>query len=317
MSARRSLGSMAAGGALFALLADLALAQGPSFVPRPPVSQTQEYETSLEEYDALKMQANGGTKHTAATIPDWRGVWSRQIRGPVFSFDESAGRNPDLTGPYGNVSASLTPKYLADYQNEVKVVKEGRDWDRLSYCLPAGFPRWLTEPWLREFIATPDQTWLIHEQINEIRRIYTDGRPHLPVGDLGPQWMGESVGFWDGDTLVVHTTNLKAGWYQRGQPAYSFETSTVERWRKIDTESMLVEVTVYDPAALAKPWHAEFNYRRNMDPNVRVQYNSCVEGNNIVRRSDGGGTFVLPGNPAYRDPNSFGIPDVAMDTLPQ
>lgn len=295
-----------------------AAGQGVQIAPpaRQPISQVQEYKTSVEEYEALKKKANGGTKHTVATLPDWSGVWGRRARGPIFSFDDSAGVNPDLPG-YGKASASLTPKYLADYQNEVKIVKEGREWDRLSYCLPTGFPRWMTEPWAREFIPTVGVTYLIHEQINEIRRIYTDGRDHAPAGEQGPLWMGDSIGFWDKDTLVIHTINLKAGWYQRGQPAYSFKTTTVEQWRKIDPNTILAKITVYDPASLLKPWHAEFTYTRSQDRNARVQYNSCVEGNNTVRRPDGGGTYVFPGEPGYHDPNTFGIPDVALDTLPQ
>jgi hypothetical protein len=46
-------------------------------------------------------------------------------------------------------------------------------------CAP-GYPRWLTEPFLREFVVTPDQTWLINEMVNDIRRIYTDGCDHTP-----------------------------------------------------------------------------------------------------------------------------------------
>lgn len=284
--------------------------------PLTPISQVQEYNTSWEEYQALKKKANGGTKHTPLTIPDWSGVWERKIRGFIFAFDDTGGPLEGMRG-YAKASAQLTPKYKADYERVLADLKVGREWDRLSYCLPTGFPRWLSEPWLREFITTPNQTWLSHEQINETRRIYTDGRDHVPEADAIPLWLGDSIGFWDKDTLIIHTNHVKAGYYQRGQPAYSFQTTTVERWRKIDANTIEAKVTVYDPPSLVKPWHAVFYYGRTSIPNARVIYNACEENNNVVRGKDGGSQMIFPGDPGYRDPSSFGIPEVAMDTLPQ
>ena len=137
-----------------------------------------------------------------------------------------------------------------------------------------------------------------------------------PDEDAIPLWLGDSIGFWDEDTLVIHTTHLKAGTYQRGQPAYSFQISTTEQWRKIDPDTMEVKITVYDPPALQKPWHAVFQYGRVQDPDVRVNYNACEENNNIVRLPEGSSNFILPGEPDYQDPSTFGIPEVTWDTLP-
>ena len=88
-------------------------------------------------------------------------------------------------------------------------MKRGIEWDPISTCAPPGHPRWLTEPFLREFVATPDQTWLINEMVNDIRRVYTDGRDHVPEEDRYPLYNGDSIGFWDGDRLVIHTNQLQ------------------------------------------------------------------------------------------------------------
>lgn len=281
-----------------------------------PASPLAEYETSWDEYMALKEKANGGTKHTYETLPDWRGVWRVTPFIPhAFDFSMTEDRE-DLPGTK-KTTAELTPKYAADYEQHIEDIKAGLGWDRISYCLPAGFPRWLTEPFSREFIPTPDQTWLSHEQVNETRRVYTDGRGHVPDDFAIPLWLGDSIGFWDDDTLVIHTMNLKAGTYQRGQPAYSFETSTVEQWRMIDNTTMLVKITVYDPPALQKPWRAEFTYSVNRDPDIRVDYNSCEENNMVVRKPNGEATILLPGDPGYHNPTTFGIPEVTWDTLPE
>jgi hypothetical protein len=67
--------------------------------------------------------------------------------------------------------------------------------------------------------------------VNDVRRVYTDGRGHTPEDDAYPSWNGDTIGFWDGDVLVAHTTYLMKGQYQRGvQPNYSEKTTVVERW---------------------------------------------------------------------------------------
>jgi hypothetical protein len=277
-----------------------------------------EYKTSVEEYDALKARANGGTKHTAATLPDWRGIWRRDIpQGMLLSYDTDNGSEPRLDKSYAKSGASLTPKYKAAFDAKVARIKKGIEWDRTSYCLPSGMPAWLGRLWLREFILTPEQTWMPYEQMQEMRRVYTDGRGHVSEKIAIPLWEGDSIGFWAGDTLVIHTTHMKAGDYSRGQPDFSYKVTTVEQWRKADPDHMEAKITVYDPDSLTKPYHATFRYGRIKDPDVRVDYNSCEEGNNAVRTAEGGTDYVLPGEPGYRDPDTLGIPEVALDSRPQ
>jgi hypothetical protein len=233
----------------------------------------------------------------------------------IFNFREGTPHRTDIQG-YPAPWPELKPKYLAAYEAKIQGIKDGKEWDRLSWCLPAGFPRWLAEPWLREFIVTPDETWMSHEQVNETRRIYTDGRGHGPEEDAMPLWLGDSIGFWAGDTLIVHTTHLKAGQYQRGNPDYSFLTSTVERVRKVAPDVIEDTITVYDPDSLTKPFRTTFHYRK-LKGDVRVNYASCEEGNNTYQTDDGKPNERVPGEKGYRDPDTFGIPAVALDTLPK
>jgi hypothetical protein len=235
----------------------------------------------------------------------------------MFSFNTDHGVHPDLGAPYGANSAMLKPKYKAAYDEKVKNITKGIEWDRLSYCLPVGMPRWLASPFPREFIITPEQSWLIHEQLQEIRRIYTDGRGHVPDDVAIPLWQGDSIGFWDGDALVIHTKHMKAGEYARGQPAYSFKTTSVEVMRRLDANTIETKITVYDTDSLERPYQATFRFSKMTDPDLRINYNSCEEGNNAVQTPEGGTTFILPGESGYRDPTTFGIPDVALDSLPE
>jgi hypothetical protein len=256
-----------------------------------------QYATSWDEYTALKAQAHGGTKMTWAKLPDWTGVWSRQASAGL-SFDPRQKSMAETT-------AVLTPAYKALHEKKVADYKKGIEWDQLSFCLPAGYPRWLTEPFLREFVLRPEESWLINEQLEEIRRIYTDGRGHIDAADAYPMWEGDSVGFWNGDTLVIHTNNLKKGQFQRLQPDYSEKVTTVEQWRKVDANLIQVTVDVYDPESLAKPWHVVMGFERVTTPDIRIAYWSCEENNNVVKAPDGNTQFVLPGEKGYKDPNTL------------
>ncbi len=189
-------------------------------------------------------------------------------------------------------TARLTPEFQARLQKRVDDLKRGIEWDPISTCAPPGHPRWLTEPFLREFVVTPDQTWLINEMVNDIRRIYTDGRGHVPEEDRYPIPNGDSIGFWDGHKLVTHTNQLQAGIYQRANPDYTDQVETVEIWQKSDDKTLSVDVWVYDPPALAEPWYVKHTYGKLSDPdkNLRIRYWNCGENPNNAVFQDGEGT---------------------------
>lgn len=265
------------------------------------VALGQQHETAWELYLALREQAGGGQPLTPATVPDWRGVYTRPpVAGFAFDPDQPEGGAP---------TAKLTPEYEARMLERIEGVKKGIEWDPISTCAPPGHPRWLTEPFLREFIVTPDQTWLVNEMVNDIRRIYTDGRDHVPEADRYPLYNGDSIGFWDGDRLVIHTNQLQGGIYQRAHPDYTDQVETVEIWRKADDRSIQADVWVYDPPALAEPWYTRQTYVKLDDPDkiLRIRYWHCGENqNNAVYQTREGSTQFqdLTFTPADDQPRS-------------
>ncbi|MEO6339552.1 MAG: hypothetical protein ABIO39_05910 [Caulobacteraceae bacterium] len=270
--------------------------------PLPPVGS---YATSDEHFEALRKAANGGRKLAWDKLPDWSGIWTRKFEGPGFAFDPKAPQEPRLPPGYAKNTAQLTPAYQAMLEKKINEVAKGIEWDTLSNCLPAGHPRWLTEPFLKEAIVTPAETWWINEQQSEARRIYTDGRGHVAADEAYPMWEGDSIGFWNGDTLVVHTNNLKSGQYQRGQADYSEQTTTVEEIRKTGPDAMEDRITVYDPASLAKPWTVTIKFERVKTPGLRIAMWSCNENNNVVKDASGSSTFILPGEKGYKNPDNL------------
>jgi hypothetical protein len=243
------------------------------------------YESAEALYQALKDEAQGGRRLEWTALPDWSGVYSR---APVngFAFD------PDQP-PGGLPTAKLTPEYHERMMKRIEAVKRGIEWDPISTCAPPGHPRWLTEPFLREFIVTPDQTWLVNEMVNDIRRIYTDGRGHVRPEDRYPLYNGDSIGFWDGPKLVIHTNQLQAGIYQRSHPDYTEQVETVEIWSKVDDRTIGADVWVYDRPALVEPWVTRQAYTKLDDPDrsLRIRYWHCGENqNNAVYQTEQGST---------------------------
>jgi len=297
---------LAAASALALAQAGAALAAASDFDPALMAVYDRDYPSSTAQYEALKAAAGGGETKTTATLPNWKGTWTHNFEAPpFFTFGEGTVSNPTLTPEYGTSTAQLTPEYQQRFDKKLADLRKGIEWDQLSNCLPAGFPRWLTEPFLREFIVTPEQTWMITEQQSEVRRIYTDGRGHIPEDEAYPLWEGDSIGFWKGDTLVIHTNNVKPGQYQRGQPDYSDKASTVELVRKIAPGKIEDVVVIYDPESLTKPYRARFVYDQVEDP-PRINMWSCNENNNVVKTSEGASDFILPGEAGYKDPNTIG-----------
>ena len=288
---------------LSAAVAALFLA-GTALAPQVAAAQAQpawntplpdQFQDSWKAFLAMKAKA----KKAQTPLPDWSGIWTRGPGG--LKFDPAQPGSP----ADGKITAALTPAADAKYRKKLADVAKGVEWDQLSYCLPAGFPRWLTEPFLREFIVTPKETWWINEQQSEARRIYTDGRGHVPDDEAFPLWEGDSVGFWDGDTLVAHTIRVKPGQYQRSQPDYSDQTSVIERLRQINPDTIEDDVTVWDPQGLIKPWHVVNTYVRVKTPGARIDMWSCEENNNVVKTDTGASTFVLPGEGGYKDPSKL------------
>ena len=247
------------------------------------------YKTAWALYTALKEQAHGGQPMTWQHIPDWEGLYGRTKGGTAFDPDGP---------PQGETPlAKFTPEYQAMLDKSVTDRKNGIEWDPLATCHSPTYPRWLDLPFLREFIITPHQTTMIAEAFNSIRRVYTDGRGHLDKDDQFPTETGDSIGFWDGDRLVVHTNMNMAHMYERAQGFYSDEVEGVEIWHKVDANTLVANVWIYDPPALLEPWYVRQSYTKLDDHGKTLRINnwSCKgNSNNDVYQTPNGGSEHAP-----------------------
>jgi hypothetical protein len=125
-----------------------------------------------------------------------------------------------------------------------------------------------------EIVQTRDHVIIHHEELN-LRIIPLDGRPHLPAGIS--QWLGDSRGHWEDDTLVVETTNFRE---KRAYNAAGMFTTqqlrVVERFTRTDRDTIDYQFTIDDPTTWTKPWTAAVPIARS---DVRIFEVACHEGN--------------------------------------
>ena len=126
-------------------------------------------------------------------------------------------------------------------------------------------------------LQTAGHVVIVQEMINESRIIPLDRRP--PLNERIRLWMGNSIGRWEGDTLVVETTNYRDEIYTNSFnccPGASRRLTLVERFTRLDVGSLLYEYTVDDPVSFARPWSVRVVMKRSDSP--MFEY-ACHEGN--------------------------------------
>jgi hypothetical protein len=122
-----------------------------------------------------------------------------------------------------------------------------------------------------QLFQTRDAVVIFNEMIHEHRVVPLDGRPHISQNIR--QWQGDSRGHWDGNTLVVETTNFTTKTRFRGA---SENLHLIERFTRVSPGTLLYEFTVDDPATFTKSWTVRIPMTRNREP---IYEYACHEGN--------------------------------------
>jgi hypothetical protein len=122
-----------------------------------------------------------------------------------------------------------------------------------------------------QIVEAPGYVMILVEMIHDARIIPLDNRPHLPAGV--EQWMGDSRGHWEGNTLVVETTNFTDKTRFRGADQ---NMRLTERFTRVDPETIQYEFTVNDPTAFTRPWTVQIPMKRSEGPIFEY---ACHEGN--------------------------------------
>ena len=159
----------------------------------------------------------------------------------------------------------LTPDAQVHYDAAQKARAEGQVYrDDIGQCWPAGLPIMMTRVWPIAMIQKPTAIFMIQELLNSLRVVYLDGRPHTDPEVAVRSFNGESIGRWEGDTLVIDTTNFVADhhWIDSGIPA-SDTLHIVERVRMTNEGKTLeIEYTLTDPKGWVGDWKMTKRWQR-------------------------------------------------------
>ena len=178
-----------------------------------------------------------------------------------------------------NEDPPLRPEAAALFKKRM-YEKEHSDPDRgpdpTPRCIPPGIPRTMLQPFPWEIVMARDRIVMIFEYQSLVRQIFTDGRGHPK--DFDPTYMGNSVGKWDGDTLVVDDTgfNGKTWLDPKGLPA-SDALHVTERIRRVNHDTLEAAFTIDDPKMYTKPWTAQKHFI--LKPDWQIKEYVCAENN--------------------------------------
>lgn len=185
--------------------------------------------------------------------------------------------HPDLSGVYiAGFDVHPDPETPIVLNPGAQKYRVGTDYgfSLTERCLPPGIPGTTQWPYPLQIVETPKQVVILYEAEHLFRVIPTDGRPHPK--DLDPTWMGDSVGHWDGNTLVVDVTGFNDKGYV---DAYRHTTAyhVIERYRRTAYDSVSYEATIEDPNVFAKPW--KMVGILHLHPEWQIQEYICEENN--------------------------------------
>lgn len=225
-----------------------------------------------------KIDVTAPAPRTAEGKPDLSGIWNY---AGVLGFRGGPPPPPPGTPPqatFWNIEAGIKEglpfrPWAAELRKQRMAANSKDNPD--AACLPLGHMQLHTHSQPRKMIQTPDVIVLLYEANADIRQIFLDGRP-APGPDVQPWWAGYSRGRWEGDTLVVETTNFRdLGWLDVNGAPLTSEGKIVERFRRPTVGTLEIDVTIDDLKAYTRPWTVRVNQR--LLPDTELIEFVCLE----------------------------------------
>ncbi len=188
---------------------------------------------------SILAQTQPAIPRTADGKPDFSGYWNLPY-------------TPNMAAGALEAKVPYTPAGLSAYKNH-----DAKD-DPTSLCLYPGVPRIMSSPYPMQIIQTPEYVVMIFEYMRLWRVIPTDHRAH--PSNVQPTFMGDSTGWWEGDTFVIDTVALMGGaktWLDTAGHQHSDELHVTERLRRTAPDTLVLNFTLDDPVMYSKPWEHE------------------------------------------------------------
>jgi hypothetical protein len=222
-----------------------------------------------------------------ARLPDWTGIWetstSKEIINPAGQNGVGAFRSTQLVGhpPYNAEWEARYQTALNDRTAAEKMANSSKGCGDGAPASVRSFPNIMEAPMVFQVVVTPEETLFVMDH-GEVRHIYTDGRAHPKKDDLWPTLLGDSIGHWDGETLVVDTIARTAGPISMfGAAQLSEQAHFTEKVKRVDPNTLENQLTIEDPVSLTRPWSITLRYERVHDLDRFILYD-CDSDRNPV-----------------------------------
>jgi hypothetical protein len=145
--------------------------------------------------------------------------------------------------------------------------------DPLAKCFKPGVPRLTYLPFPFQIVQSPQAVTIFYEYVHNFRTIHLNRQTHVDGLDF---WNGDSIGRWDGNTLVVDVANFNGQtWLDRAGNFHSAALRVVERYTRIDPATMTYEATLEDPKVFTRPWKMSMSLHLRREPNIRLLEYEC------------------------------------------
>lgn len=234
-------------------------------------------------YYAAPQEDGGPFERDSAGHPNMQGYWTPRLNRSIFSVQGKQGAIVDPTDgmlPYRPQAAAKAKDLQENYMY----------LETEAHCYQSGVPKVAYQQFGYQIVQTPDYVIQMPEYAHSYRIIPTDGREHIP-GDV-KLFMGDGVGRWEGDTLIVETTNLNGvPWLDMEGNFTTENMHVVERFTMVNANQIDYEATVTDDTIYTQPWTIRGNLGRHDDPNYELMEFACHEGNRDLQHypeSEGG-----------------------------
>ena len=237
------------------------------------VRQVVAYLESLSSETAATAASSYDGPRTPAGRPDLNGIW--QVLSTAAWDIRAHNAEDGVPAGLGVVEGNDIPYqgWAATQQQENYANRMTADPVRKCY-LP-GVPRTTYMPFPFRILQTPDHVVMTYEFAHVVRIIYTDGSPHPLPNDF---WMGDSRGYWDGDTLVVDTTHFNdQTWFDAAGNFHSDALHVVERYTPSSSYHIDYEVIIEDPNVFTRPWTMRMPLYRRVEEGLQLLDYDCVD----------------------------------------
>jgi len=223
--------------------------------------------------------------------PDVQGIWaavnagSTSLTNPISGGEDFDRRvsgadikrpsrvidPPDGSIPYQPWAAARQKQQESDYERPTRP----EHIDTQHRCLLSGIPRLYTIVPSFRIIQVPGSIVFVWDEYHAYRVIPLDGRPH--IASNVKLWMGDARGHWEGNTLVIDTTNVRGARLTYIGDFYSENAHVTERMTFVDADNMTYDATVDDPTVFTRPWTFRIGQKRR--PDDETWESACWEGN--------------------------------------